>query len=277
MSPSILVCVCATVSELICYPVKGCAGVSSPTAEVTARGLKHDREFMIVDEDGSFRSQRSDPVLAVIEPSIVGETLTLHHPNFGTVTCAIDRESPAIDVSMFRSPFRGIDQGRDVASWLTDVIGESSRLVAVPPDVHRVTDGIVPGTAGFADSGAVHLLSDATLDGLNSRLDTSLPMDRFRPNIVVSGWDAHAEDTVREFRVGDAVLTYTKLAIRCAVTTVDQTRGERSGAEPLKTLATYRRAKAKGVAFGVKLTVLEAGSIAVGDAIDVRSWGDSEL
>lgn len=233
---------------------------------------------MIVDEDLSFRSQRSDPILAVIRPSIEDGVLTLEHSDFGSVTCAVDLESPGVDVTMFRAPFRGIDQGDDVAAWLTSVIGETSRLVAAPPDFHRVTDGIVPGTAGFADSGAVHLLSDSTLAGLNSRLDTPLPMDRFRPNIVVTGWnEAHTEDTVREFGVGSAVLTYTKLAIRCAVTTVDQSRGERAGAEPLKTLASYRKARAKGVAFGTKLTVLEAGSVAVGDSIDVRTWGDSEV
>ncbi|MDJ0395957.1 MOSC N-terminal beta barrel domain-containing protein [Rhodococcus sp. G-MC3] len=278
MAPSILAGVSATVSELISYPVKGCAGISLSAAQVTARGLDHDREFMIVDEDRSFRSQRSDPILAVIRPSIRQGVLTLEHSDFGSITCEIDRESPATDVTMFRLPFRGIDQGDDVAAWLTEVIGETSRLVAVPPDVHRVTDGIVPGTAGFADSGAVHLLSDSTLDGLNSLLESPVPMDRFRPNIVVTGWDgAHTEDTVREFRVGDAVLTYTKLAIRCAVTTVDQSRGERDGREPLQTLATYRKARAKGVAFGVKLTVLEKGAVSVGDILDVRTWGASDL
>ncbi|WP_139280017.1 MOSC domain-containing protein, partial [Rhodococcoides yunnanense] len=89
--------------------------------------------------------------------------------------------------------------------------------------------------------------------------------------------DPHTEDTIREFDVGDSVLTYTKLAIRCAVTTVDQRRGERDGPEPLRTLGTYRRARQKGVAFGVKLSVLQEGAVTVGDELHVRSWGDSEL
>ncbi|WP_139280019.1 MOSC domain-containing protein, partial [Rhodococcoides yunnanense] len=175
-----------TVSELVCYPVKGCAGTSLRSALVTARGLEHDREFMIVDGEGAFRSQRSDPVLAVIEPSIDGD-LTLSHADFGSVTVAVDSESPARDVTMFRRPFRGIDQGDDAATWLTAVIGEPSRLVRVPPDLDRITDGIVPGTAGFADSSAVHILSHASLNELNARLERPLPMDRFRPNIVVAG------------------------------------------------------------------------------------------
>lgn len=278
MATSILDTVAATVSEMLCYPVKGCAGHSLASATMTTRGLEHDREFMIVDEEGSFRSQRSDPILAMIRPSLHEDELTLAHPNFGSVTYAIDRTSPARDVTMFARPFRGIDQGDDAASWLSEVIGEPSRLVAVPPDFDRVTDGIAPGTAGFADSSAVHILSQSTLRGLNTRLETPLPMDRFRPNIVVSGWEeAHTEDLVRLISIGETELTYTKLAIRCPVTTVDQSRGERDGREPLKTLATYRKARQRGVAFGAKFTVLREGVLTVGDELDVTAWGETEL
>lgn len=278
MAPSILAWVSATVSELVYFPVKGCAGHSVRSAHMGVRGLDHDREFMIVDEDRSFRSQRRDPVLAVITPSIDGTELTLAHSDFGSVTVPIDRRSPASEVTMFGRAFRGIDQGDDAASWLSEVIGDASRLVAFPPEADRVTDGIVPGTAAFADSSAVHILSDSSLAGLNSRMPAPLPMNRFRPNIVVTGWDApHTEDVVRDIAIGDAVLAYTKLAIRCPVTTVDQSRGERDGREPLRTLGTYRKARQKGVAFGSKFTVLETGTVTVGDEIDVRTWGDSEL
>lgn len=278
MRPSILDCVTATVSELVHYPVKGCAGHSTQSARMTERGLEHDREFMIVDEDGSFRSQRRDPVLALVTPSIDGAALTLRHSDFGSVSVAIDRTSPARDVTMFGRPFRGVDQGDDVAAWLSEVVGERSRLVAVPTEFERVTDGIVPGTAGFADSSAVHMLSESTLTDLNSRLEHALPMNRFRPNIVVAGWDEpHTEDLVRDISVGETELTYTKLAIRCPVTTVDQARGERDGREPLQTLATYRKARQKGVAFGSKFTVLRGGSLAVGDSVHVASWDESEL
>ncbi|OZC51749.1 MOSC domain-containing protein [Rhodococcus sp. RS1C4] len=283
MAPSILAGVSATgrsatVSELVCYPVKGCAGQSLDTARMTVRGIDHDREFMIVDDDFSFRSQRSDPVLAVVTPSIDGDELTLTHEEFGSVTCTIDRRSQPIDVTMFRAPFLGIDQGDDVASWLSDVVGEASRLVAVPSDFHRVTDGITPGTAAFADSSAVHILSESTLDGLNTRMDAPLPMNRFRPNIVVTGWDdPHTEDLVRDISIGETELAYTKLAIRCPVTTVDQARGVRDGREPLKTLGTYRKARQKGVAFGAKFSVVDGGTLSVGDTVNVTTWGESEL
>lgn len=265
-------------SELLCYPVKGCAGHSLQSAQMTARGIEHDRSFMIVDAGGSFRSQRSDPVLALITPTVDADCVTLEHASFGSVTVAVDRDSDPREVSMFRKPLTGVDQGDAVAEWLSACIGEPSRLIAVPREFDRVTDGSVPGTAGFADSSAVHILSDTTLNELNSRLDTRLPMNRFRPNIVVTGWgEPHREDLLREVTIGDTTLAYTKLAIRCPVTTVDQARGERDGAEPLKTLKTYRTARQKGVAFGSKFTVEQEGALSVGDELVVSSWGESEL
>ncbi|OZE23283.1 MOSC domain-containing protein [Rhodococcus sp. 05-2254-6] len=266
------------VSSLLTYPVKGCAGALLDSAHVSATGLEHDRAFMIVDADGAFRSQRSDPGLAVVRCSVTDGSLTLDHAAMGSVTVAIDRDSESRDITMFRTPMRGIDQGDEVAGWLTEVIGEPSRLVAAPRDLGRITDGISPGSAQFADSAAVHILSTATLAGLNSRLDAALPMNRFRPNIVVDGWDEpHREDEVREVTIGSTRLAYTKLAIRCAVTTVEQTTGERSGPEPLRTLGDYRRSRQKGVAFGSKFSVLQNGTVTVGDELHVESWGESEL
>ncbi|MFI8568444.1 MOSC domain-containing protein [Rhodococcus sp. NPDC078407] len=266
------------VSSLVTYPVKGCAGVVLDSVSVDATGLEHDRAFMIVDDDGAFRSQRSDPVLAVVRCSVTDGLLTLEHPPSGSTTVSVDRDSAARDITMFRAPLRGIDQGDEVAAWLTEVIGEPSRLVAAPRDRGRVTDGISPGSAQFADSAAVHILSTATLAGLNARLDAPLPMDRFRPNIVVDGWeDPHREDEVRDVAIGSTRLAYSKLAIRCPVTTVEQTTGERGGPEPLRTLATYRRAQQKGVAFGAKFSVLQHGTVSVGDELHVETWGASEL
>src|SRR5207244_1075986 len=150
--------------------------------------------------------------------------------------------------------FRGVDQGPDAADWLTTALGAPSRLVRVPPEHDRVTDGRTPGTSGYADSCAVHLLSLASLDHLNARVAARggrpVPIDRFRANIVVDGWSApHTEDLARALTIGHATLGYAKLAIRCAVTLVDQTTGDRAGPEPLRSLAAYRRAAAGGVAF----------------------------
>jgi uncharacterized protein YcbX len=273
----------AVVTDLIIYPVKGCAGISTTETLTTGAGLAHDRTFMVVGENGLFRSQRRDPRLAAIEPAITagGERLTLRAPGAGAVVVDVDRTSPRRDVTLFRTTYKGIDQGPEAAEWLSAVLGAPSRLVRVPPEHDRVTDGLTPGTCGYADSGSVHLLSRATLDELNRRLAqrgvAPTPMSRFRPNIVVDGWaEPHLEDQVRDIGIGNAGFGFAKLAVRCAVTLVDQVSGVRSGPEPLRTLATYRRRPQGGVAFGVKLSVVRHGKLTLGDEVDVRSWSAPE-
>jgi uncharacterized protein len=270
------------VRELFSYPIKGCAGVSLTETVVTPAGLAHDRSFMVVNPDGVFRSQRRDPRLAVIRPQLGADgcDLTLHAPGIEPVHLLVDLDGPRRDVLLFRTPFRGLDQGDTVAAWLSYVLGAPSRLVRVPPDHDRLTDGQTPGTSGYADSSAVHLVSMSSLDLLNRKLlgggHPPLPMSRFRPNIVIDGWATpHAEDHVRRGRVGTVELGYTKVAIRCVVTTVDQRTGGRSGPEPLRTLATYRRLDT-GLAFGAKFAVTRAGRVGVGDEIDVHRWETPE-
>ncbi|MGW4298171.1 MOSC domain-containing protein [Streptomyces sp. NPDC004376] len=274
----------ATVTHLTYYPVKGCAGVPVAEAQLTPAGLAHDRSFMVVSEEGVFRTQRRDPRLALIQPEITpgGDRLILHAPGHGTVRVAVDASGAARPVDLFGTAYRGIDQGDTVADWLSQALGTPSRLVRVPPDHARVTDGRTPGTSGYADSCALHVVSRATLDELNRRLAergaAPLPMSRFRPNVVIDGWDEpHTEDRVLLLTLGAAELGYAKLAIRCAVTMVDQETGARSGPEPLRTLAAYRRAREGGVAFGTKFAVLRPGKVSVGDEAVVGGWGESEL
>jgi uncharacterized protein len=271
----------ATVAELVSYPVKGCAGVPLGEAMLTEAGLAHDRTFMVVDADGVFRSQRGDPLLAVVQPAVSadGALLTLRAPGAEDLGVEVDLGSARRDVLLFSSRYQGIDQGGAVAEWLSSVLGRPARLVRVPPEQHRVTDGLTPGTCAYADSGSVHAISRATLGELNRRLaQAAVPMSRFRPNIVIDGWEKpHMEDRVRRVRVGNAELGYAKLAIRCAVTLVDQGSGVRAGPEPIRTLATYRRAPGGGVAFGAKFSVLQTGKLTVGDKMTVLSWAEPEL
>lgn len=273
----------ANVVELSYYPVKGCAGISASEALVTPAGLAHDRAFMVVSDEGVFRTQRRDPRLALILPGIdaAGERLTLRAPDHGEVAVDVDTTGARRPVELFGNPFRGIDQGDSVARWLTDVLGVPSRLVRVPPEHDRVTDGRTPGTAGWADSGALHVLSRSSLDLLNEKIaergGEPLSMNRFRPNIVIGGWDTpHTEDRAHRMQIGDTELAYAKLAVRCAVTLVDQERGAKGGPEPIRTLAGYRRG-AVGTVFGVKFSVLRQGKLAVGDEVDVTAWGASEV
>ncbi|MGW7574784.1 MOSC domain-containing protein [Streptomyces sp. NPDC054765] len=292
------------ITDLICYPVKGCAGTPVSEALLTPAGLAHDRSFMVISEDGVYRTQRRHPRLALIRPAIStdGTRLTLDSADatgrYGTACLEVTTSAPRRDVDLFGAAFQGIDQGADAAAWLSEFLGAPSRLVRVPPEHDRVADGLTPGPSGYADSSAVHLLSRSSLTLLNRRMAERgappLPMNRFRPNIVVDSrpgdgdghgrhgdggdWAAvpHTEDRARRITIGGAELGYAKLAVRCAVTLVDQEAGARQGREPLRTLAGYRRAVSGGVVFGAKFSVVRPGKLSVGDEVVVEEWGDVE-
>ncbi|CCK32438.1 hypothetical protein BN159_8060 [Streptomyces davaonensis JCM 4913] len=275
----------AEVVDLVCYPVKGCGGTSLSDALLTEAGLVHDRTFMVTGEDGVYRTQRRHPRLALIRPTVSADGTGLRLDADGTtVSIDVTAEAPRRAVDLFGDAFQGIDQGDEVADWLSEVLGSPSRLVRVPPEHGRIADGWIPGPSGYADSSAVHLLSRASLAHLDRRMAEHgappLPMSRFRPNIVVDGTDwaaePHGEDRARRVRIGGTELGYAKLAVRCAVTLVDQEAGARSGKEPLRTLAGYRRAASGGVVFGTKFSVLRPGKLSVGDQVVVDEWGDSE-
>lgn len=272
------------ISSLLYYPVKGCAAVSVSEMELVAAGPSHDRSFMVVTTDGTYRTQRYVPRLAVIRPEVGagGERLTLRAPEVEALDVDVELDRERCDVDLFGAPFRAVDQGEDAAAWLSQVLGSPARLVRVPAEHDRATTGRTPGTAAFADGNALHITSLTSWEALNERIIANggepVPMERFRPNLVLDGWaQPHTEDRMRSMTVGDARLGYAKLAIRCAVATVDQRAGLKSGPEPLRTLAGYRRATGGGVAFGTKASVVRAGKISVGDEMIVDSWGESEL
>ncbi|OLT29735.1 molybdenum cofactor sulfurase [Nocardiopsis sp. CNR-923] len=273
----------ARITELVHYPVKGCAGTAVTSARMTPAGIAHDRAFMVVGPGGAFRSQRVDPRMALVRAGVDagGASLSLSRDGLEPLNLKIDAEGPRVDVTLHKQPFVGVDQGDEAAAWLSEALGSDSRLVRVPDDHDRRTGGLTPGTSGFADSTAVLVASLASLDLLNERVlargGEAVPMNRFRPNVVVSGWsEPHTEDRVRTVRLGDAELGYAKVCVRCAVTTVAQERGEKGGPEPLRTLAGYRRADSGGVAFGAKFAVTRPGTLSVGDQVDVTAWGDRE-
>jgi uncharacterized protein YcbX len=205
-----------------------------------------------------------------------GSWLTLHAPAADPVRIAVDRRGSRCPVTLFGVGYDGIDQGDLVARWLTGMLDRPSRLVRVPLDHHRLTDGLTVGTSGYADSCPVHLLSRQSLAHLNqlitARGGAAVSMNRFRPNIVVNGWsEPHREDLARRILIADTELGYAKPAIRCVITVIDQRAGSRAGPEPLRTLATYRRMADGGVAFGAKFAVLRPGRISVGDECHITA------
>ncbi|WP_086666633.1 MOSC domain-containing protein [Lentzea kentuckyensis] len=258
----------ASVHSLTLYPIKGCAGIVVPRAEITPAGLACDRLFAVVGPDGATIWQGEAPRLAVIRSRLShdGAKLELSAPGAGELVLdvAADGETRQVDVEKW--PGTGVDQGGETAEWLSGVLGRPARLVREPSDRAR----------GGTDPTALLVLSLSSLDDLNARIAARgaepVPMDRFRPNVVISGWpEPHTEDRVGRMTIGGAEIGFGELAIRCAVTMVDQTAGVRAGPEPLRTLADYRR-EPDGVSFGLKASVLTPGEIAVGDGVTVTEW-----
>ena len=270
--------VAARITALTCFPIKACAGIPLHTATLTHAGIAHDRSFMVTEPNGRFRSQRRDPRLAVIRPEITadGARLTLHAPDHAPLVVDVIADGPRCPVSTLGTQLFGIDQGEPAARWLSAVLDAPSRLVRVPPDHARVTDGEVAGTSGYADSCAVHLISLRSLAAFNAHLAAAgLPLAdarQFRANLEVDGWPAaHQEDRLRTIAVGDCELRYAKLAARCVVITVDQATGAKADTQRLRSLAAHHRMP-DGAVFGIKLVVARTGTIAVGDPLTVRAW-----
>jgi uncharacterized protein YcbX len=271
--------VSAQVAALVSYPIKGCAGTALPTAEITPLGLRQDRAWMVVDGDGVFRSQRNEPALAVVRPTLLDGRLRVCAPGIEDLVLDPVPDGPRRPVRVHSWDGVGADQGDAAADWFSEVLGEPSRLVGLPPGHDRRTIGEIEGAVGFADAHALLVTSLASLDGLNERiLDKGaepVPMNRFRPNIVVSGWpEPHTEDRVRRMSIGDCEFGYAMVCVRCAVPMVDQDTGRRAGPEPIRSLAQYRRDPGGGVTFGMKAVVLRPGTISVGDEVSVLRWAD---
>jgi len=271
----------AIVSGLVYYPVKGCAGTSVPAAALTSTGIVHDRSMMVVDEEGSFLSQRVTPAMAVIRPSVSddGSRVALAAPGMANTEVDVQADGDRIPVSLFRKWFGvGIDQGDAAAKWFGEVLDRPCRLVHVPPDHDRDGWGEHPGKVGFADAHAILLTAQSSLDELNRRIAArgarTIPMNRFRPNVIVAGWpDPFTEDRVRTATVGGVELGYATRAVRCAVPMVEQATGRKDGPEPTRTLADFRREpELGGVSFGWKAAVLRPGRVAVGDEVTVTRW-----
>jgi len=264
----------ARVTSLFYYPVKSCRGIAIDVATLDRRGIVDDRRFMIVDEWGRFVSQRSHPRLSLVDVSVDTDHLTFNAPGAGTQRIPIIRTGSTRTVVVWRDECEAIDQGHEAAAWLSEFLETSVELVRMDDRFRRSVD---PNYAvrssdevGFADAYPLLVLSEESLEELNTRLETPVPMNRFRPNIVVRGGGAYAEDQWRRVRFGEVNAAIVKPCARCSITTVDQQTGERSK-EPLRTLATYRHDPERDVLFAQNAIHAGPGTIRVGDVVEVIS------
>jgi uncharacterized protein len=227
------------------YPIKSLGGISLQNSVVERRGLRFDRRWMLVDKDGKFFTQREFPKLATVSVALAESGVNVSASGF-SIYVPYGIEGKKIKVQVWGSECEAIPNSAAVNEWFSEFLKFECKLVFMPDDSEReVNPRFNKGNeiVSFADGYPVLLIGENSLNDLNGRLKTKLPMNRFRPNLVVSGSETFAEDRWKRIRIGETVFRITKASERCVVTTVEQERGEFDGKEPLKTMAKYRSAK----------------------------------
>jgi hypothetical protein len=254
------------------YPIKAARGIPLDDSEVDEFGLLYDRRWMVVDDSGEFLSQRSHPRLALVVPTIADETLVVNAPGMPTLEIPLSpSRAVTMRVAVWDDSCAATWLGDKPARWFSEFLDCSCSLVRMAPETIRPADPAfapVGARVSFADGFPFLLISQESLEDLNRRLDMPVPMNRFRPNLVVSGGEAYAEDHWTKIEIGGLGLRIVKPCGRCVVTTTDQTSGER-GQEPLRTLATYRKRDGE-VMFGQNVVHEGPGRLCVGDRVLLR-------
>ena len=266
-----------TITELYNYPVKSCRGTQVESAKISPTGVDGDRQLMII-KDGKFVNQKRLPKLATVATQRFDDT-TIEFTNneSGSVTHSINPAGQEIEIDFYTNLIPVIDQGDSVAAWLSSIVEADVRVVAlkstftrtVPLDEFALVDGI--DQSRFVDVAPILVTNVTSLADLNSKLEKPIPMNRFRPNIVVDGLDAFDEDSVVSFEQGELKLVRATYCERCAITCTDQESGARNS-EPINTLKTYRHREngyAGGVIFGSYMGVEGTATLKVGDTLTV--------
>lgn len=255
-------------SELWIYPVKSLAGIPCDSAFAAARGFTHDRRWMVCSVENEFISQRECAAMALIQPAIVGDSLVLTHKKFTGASLRIPLdpgEGAPLRVRVWGDWVDAADCGGEAAAWLREMLGRPCKLVRMTENSFRPMDSKYsePGeSVSFADGYPYLVISQSSLDALNQKLAQALPMNRFRPNLVLVGCPAFEEDRWTQLRVGNLSFRIVKPCSRCLITTTDQETGIRA-VEPLKTLATFRKMNSE-VYFGQNLIADSEGWLETG-------------
>lgn len=264
-------------SEINVYPIKSLGGISLKSSMVENRGLQYDRRWMLVNEKNKFLTQREFPKMAMVDVEILKDGLSVAADNKTLEVSFLPNSDETASVKIWSSRCRARVYEKEINDWFSSVLQTDCKLVLMPVESIRKVNYFYAvhkdDAVSFADGYPVLLAGESSLVNLNSRLETPVPMNRFRPNLVVQGSEAFAEDGWKQIKIGDAIFHVVKPCGRCVITTIDQETGEKQGTEPLKTLAAFRipkRSVKKKILFGQNLIAENVGAVLnVGDAVEV--------
>ncbi len=257
-------------SGIYIYPVKSLAGYQTDTIDMDRFGPAGDRRWLVTNPAGRFLTQREHPAMALIKTQSDAESLTLWLDGDDITVPKPGADERERLVQVWEDHARARDAGVAAARWLSDKLGRDCRLFYMPDDSVRRVDGLYAGngeTVGFADGFPVLLISQASLDDLNGRLPCAVPMNRFRPNLVVSGCEPFAEDHWKRIRIGHMTFDVAKPCSRCVMPSIVQETAERDP-HINRVLAGYRRFEGK-IYFGQNLLYQHTGRLSTGDAVEV--------
>ena len=258
-----------TVSELYIYPVKSLGGFNVNEATLTDRGFEHDRRWMLVDENNVFLSQRELSAMALLRVKLNDDGLEIYHTQKDTERIAVLFENDTIEklrVRIWHDECDAIAVNKTIDDWFSEMLSVKCRLVYMPESSNRFVEKPYAQDneiTSFSDAYPILMIGQSSLDDLNGRLAQSLPMNRFRPNIVFTGGTPFQEDEIKSFTINDIAFSCAKPCSRCIITTIDQQTGNKNK-EPLKTLSTYRMRNNK-IHFGQNILYKSSGIVRIGD------------
>ena len=261
------------VTQLFQYPLKSCKASETTQLQIIHTGVQYDRAVAAMDASGNVLTARSHPQLLQVEARIKEGELTLDYPGMETVKTSIHSEEVVRPFRLFSLDLQGQVLGADVSLWISDVLRTEAQLIVLT-DFHRPMlerhFGKAGDIVGLADASPIHLISAASLEDLNERLNRQFPIHQFRPNIVVEGCDPYAEDHWKEVRIGECLFEVHMACPRCVLSTIDPTTGiADQESEPLRSWASYRKSEKGKVNFGVYMIPRKYGKIKKGMEVEV--------
>ena len=272
----------AKIAQLFIYPIKSCGAIELKEAVLTDTGLDLDRAWMVVDEQGEFVTQRELPRMALIQPMLTSFDMIVKAPGMSALKLAIDEVAASVTVKVWDDSVKAFDMGDEAAAWFSDFLKKTVRLVRFDPEQTRLsslkwTNG-VEAKNGFDDGFAVLVTSVASLKVLNDKLtaagDKAVTMQRFRPNVVLTGIEAYDEDRLDTLNIttqqGVVKLKHVKPCVRCSIPDVDPLTGK-NGTSVGDALQSYRANPLMdgGITFGMNAIILDESGKSLGATLRV--------